>query len=77
MHLPHDGNALSHRFFFLRQLRQTLEDLAAVVDSAGDVASDESLSADMVRNRPRENSNRQHDDTACIQEGDVRMKKWT
>lgn len=54
MHLPHDGKALSQRFFFLRQLRQTLEDLAVAVESAGEVALDESLAADMMRNRTKE-----------------------
>lgn len=29
MHRPHDGRALSQRFFLRRQLRQTLEDFAA------------------------------------------------
>jgi len=29
VHRPHDGRALSQRFFLRRQLRQTLEDLAA------------------------------------------------
>jgi hypothetical protein len=29
VHRPHDGRALSQRFFLRRQLRQTLEDFAA------------------------------------------------
>jgi hypothetical protein len=29
VHRPHDGKALSQRFFLRRQLRQTLEDFAA------------------------------------------------
>ncbi len=44
MHLPHDGRALSQRFFFLLQFRQTLDDLA--IASGGDGASDDV--ADMV-----------------------------
>jgi hypothetical protein len=39
MHREHDGNALSHRFFFLLQLTQTLDDRAA--DCSGDGASDD------------------------------------
>lgn len=37
MHLPHDGRALSHRFFFLRQLRQTREDRGTAGSCSGDV----------------------------------------
>ncbi len=44
MHLPHDGRALSQRFFFLLQFRHTLDDLA--IASGGDGASDDV--ADMV-----------------------------
>lgn len=46
VHLPHDGRALSHCFFFLRQFRQTLGDRRAVLWVAGDVDSEEA--ADIV-----------------------------
>lgn len=39
MHLPQLGSFLSHFFFFRRQLRQTLEDLAPPSDD-GDGASE-------------------------------------
>jgi hypothetical protein len=43
VHLPQDGSALSHCFFFRLQFRQTLDDLGVVLCCAGDVASDEAV----------------------------------
>lgn len=39
MHLPQDGNFLSHFFFFRRQFRQTLDDFAPPSDD-GDGGSE-------------------------------------
>jgi len=41
MHRPQEGKALSQRFFFLLQLRQTLDDLAASWEAVGDVPGEE------------------------------------
>ena len=47
VHRPHEGSALSQRFFFLLQLRQTLEDFAAATTWAEGEGAAEDEAADI------------------------------
>lgn len=54
MHRPHDGRALSQRFFFLLQLRHTLEDFAAAAACCEGEGAAEDPAADIWGHDERE-----------------------